>query len=237
MESTTDALFNEGTETMHARLPYDLRRGPASRAAAWIPLIAAAALVAACGDDPAGPAPDPDIRPPGEFVLLKPAPGSPPVVTMDTSFVAVKGQRSEVRIRYAPVPPDDSGEEFLELRFEDESLLSYPVDHPRAGALFADGDTVVIRIQVDQATLSATFEPSGLQFNPAVPAELEMRYLNADPDLDGDGDDDPELESEIDLWRQEKVGDPWERVGTVTDLTTEGVEADLTEFSRYGLGI
>jgi hypothetical protein len=193
--------------------------------------------VAACGNDPAGPGGGDDtIRPPAGLVILVPAAGAPAVSTLDTSFVATKGVRSEVRIRYAPVPPED-GEEFLELDLEDESLLRYPINHPRAGALFAPGDTVTIQITVDPATLSATLEPSGLQFDPLNPAELELRYQNADPDFDGDGDDDPELEDDIDLWRQENPGDPWERVGTLQDFSLDRVRAELTEFSRYALGI
>ncbi|MDH3297726.1 MAG: hypothetical protein OEM96_05565 [Gemmatimonadota bacterium] len=206
--------------------------------------VAAMLLVvgaAACGEDPAGPngggGVGDTIRPPNGLVLLVPDAGAPALTTLDTAFLATKGVRSEMRIRYEPVPPDDSGERFLELRIEDQSLLSYPVGHPKAGALFVDGDTVTIRIVVDPATLSVTLSPSGLQFDPLVPAELELRYVNADPDFDGDGDDDPELEDEIDLWRQENPGDPWKRVGILKDSTLDRVRANLTEFSRYALGI
>jgi hypothetical protein len=151
---------------------------------------------------------------------------------LDTTFIATKGIRSEIRIRYEPVPPDDSGERFLELRIEAESLLRFP-----SGALIEDGNTVAIRIEIDPTTLSVTLSPSGLQFDLLVPAELELRYVNADPDFDGDGDPDPELEGDIDLWRQETPGDPWERVGTLKDATLDRVRANLTEFSRYALGI
>jgi hypothetical protein len=61
--------------------------------------------------------------------------------------------------------------------------------------------------------------------------------LNADGDYDEDGEDDPELEGSIDLWRQEKPGDPWVRVGDVKDLELDRVRAFLTAFSRYGLAI
>jgi len=212
------------------------RTGPGLTGPVLAMLMALAA--SGCGNDPAGPGDGNDnVRPPNGLVILVPAAGSPALETLDTTFVATKGVRSEVRIRYEPVPPDDSGERFLELRIEDESLLSYPVGHPRAGAPFLDGDTVTIRVTVDPATLSVTLTPSGLQFDPLVPAELELRYVNADPDFDGDGDDDPELEDEIDLWRQENPGDPWERVGVLKDSTLDRVRANLTQFSRYALGI
>lgn len=197
-----------------------------------------ALAVSACGNDPAGPGGgNDDVRPPNGLALLVPAVGAPALVTLDTTFVATKGVRSEVRIRYEPVPPEVSGERFLELRIDDESLLSYPIGHPRAGAPFIAGDTVTIRVTVDPATLSVVLSPSGLQFDPLAPAELELRYVNADPDFDGDGDDDPELEDDIDLWRQENPGDPWERVGILKDSSLDRVRANLTEFSRYALGI
>jgi hypothetical protein len=57
------------------------------------------------------------------------------------------------------------------------SLLRYPANHPtRPGDVFSPGDTVWIRVLVDPQVLVATFEPSGLAFNPVEPAELEIRY-------------------------------------------------------------
>ncbi|TFG65825.1 MAG: hypothetical protein E4H28_03380 [Gemmatimonadales bacterium] len=212
--------------------------GKPGRIAGPVLAMLAGFAIAGCGDDPAGPGRGGDTtRPPTGLIILVPDAGAPPLATSDTSFVATKGVRSEVLLRYAPVPPDDTGDQFLELRIEDQSLLRYPIGHPRAGALFVDGDTVTISISIDPATLSATLLPSGLQFDPLNPAELELRYQNADPDFDGDGDDDPDLEDDIDLWRQENPGDPWERVGTLQDFSLDRVRADLTEFSRYALGI
>lgn len=188
--------------------------------------------IAGCGDDPVGPDGGGDnTRPPTGLIILVPDAGAPALLTSDTSFVATKGVRAEVRLRY------DNGDQFLELDIEDRSLFRYPISHPRAGALFVDGDTVTISISIDPATLSATLLPSGLQFDPLNPAEFELRYQNADPDFDGDGDDDPELEGDIDLWRQVNPGDPWERVGTLQDFSLDRVRAELTEFSRYALGI
>lgn len=197
-------------------------------------LLVALGMLGCGGDDPAGPGGGNggNTRPPSGLLILVPDAGAPALTTLDTTFIATKGIRSEIRIRYEPVPPEDSGERFLELRIEAESLLRFP-----GGALIEDGNTVAIRITIDPTTLSVTLSPSGLQFDPLVPAELELRYLNADPDFDGDGDDDPDLIDDIDLWRQETPGDPWERVGTLKDVSLERVRANLTEFSRYALGI
>ena len=184
------------------------------------------------------PPPPPTTKSTEELSFLRPSAAAPGLVTTDTSFVATRGEALEIEIDYLPRPGQTGGEEFLELELDDESLLRYPPSHPRAGAFFQDGDTVTIRIQVDPTTLIVTLEPSGLQFDADEPAELELRYGNADDDYDGDGaPDPPENEAEIDLWRQENPGDPWTRVGKLKDAQLDRVRGDLTSFSRYALAI
>lgn len=203
-------------------------------------LLATVAAATACddNDDPTGPAQPPDSIPDAQLTFLRQAATAPPLVTYDTTFVATAGEALDLEIRYQPPVGEDSGEKFLEFRLDDESLARYPASHPtRPGQAFAVGDTVWIRIVVDPQRLIATMEPSGLGFNPARPAELEIRYSNADDDYDDDGVADPELEVEIDLWRQENPGDDWERSGDIKDLETDRVRALLDGFSRYGLGI
>jgi hypothetical protein len=160
-------------------------------------------------------------------------------LTTDTTVIATKGQDLEVRLFYAPSPGSGSqtGEEFLRLKIEEETLLRYPDNHPRQGALFQDGDTVSIRIQIAPADIIATLEPSGLLFNTNEPAKLKLRYAESDDDIDEDGSPDPELEVEIDMWRQENPGDPWFRIGTVKSEDLDEVEAELFGFSRYALAI
>jgi hypothetical protein len=194
----------------------------------------------ACGDgDPAGPGNGGEVVPEAQLTFLRQATDAPALDTYQLEFVATAGQSAEVEIRYLPRPGEDSGERFLRFRLEDGSLLRYPSNHPtRPGATFQPGDTVHIRITVDDPSLlRATFAPSGLEFSPSAPAELELGYPEADADYDDDGVEDPELETEIDLWRQERPGDDWERVGDIKDLELDEIEADLTKFSRYGLAI
>lgn len=202
-------------------------------------LALASAAVAGCGDEePTGIQDPPDTLPEGQLTFLRQDAQAPSLVTYDTTVIATAGQALDLEIRYAPLPNQDSGEKFLEFELDDESLLRYPADHPtRPGDVFSPGDTVWIRVLVDPQVLVATFEPSGLAFNPVEPAELEIRYGNADDDYDEDGEADPELEVEIDLWRQESQGDEWERSGDLKDLETDRVRAFLDGFSRYGLGI
>lgn len=201
-------------------------------------LLAVPLLLSACGDDsPTDPGPIP--IPEAQLTFLRQAPNAPPLLTTDTTVVATKGQDLEVRLFYAPPPGSGSatGEEFLRLKIEEETLLRYPENHPRQGAAFQDGDTVSIRIQVAPDDIIATLEPSGLTFNPNEPAKLKLRYAQSDEDIDDDGDADPELEDEIDMWRQENLGDPWFRIGTVKSEDLDEVEADLFGFSRYALAI
>jgi len=201
-------------------------------------MIAMALLISACGDDgPTSPGPMP--VPEAQLTFLRQAPTAPPLLTTDTTVIATKGQDLEVRLFYAPAPGSGSqtGEEFLRLKIEEETLLRYPANHPRQGAVFQDGDTVSIRIQVAPEDIIATLEPSGLLFNTNEPAKLKLRYAEADDDIDEDGSPDPELEVEIDMWRQENPGDPWFRIGNVKSEDLDEVEAELFGFSRYALAI
>lgn len=201
-------------------------------------LVAMLLLIAACGDDePTSPGPIP--VPEAQLTFLRQAPTAPPLLTTDTTVIATRGQDLEVRLFYAPPAGSGSatGEEFLRLKIDEETLLRYPASHPRQGALFQDGDTVSIRIQVAPQDIIATLEPNGLLFNTNEPAKLKLRYAEADEDIDDDGDDDPELEVEIDMWRQETPGDPWFRIGNVKSEDLDEVEADLFGFSRYALAI
>lgn len=203
------------------------------------PLVAGGLLgIAACGDDDAtGPEP-PDVVPEAQLTFLRPAAAAPLLATTDTTVVATAGEPLDLEIRYLPIGGAGEGEKFLEFELDDESLLRYPADHPtRAGEAFQPGDTIWIRVTVEASRLIAGFEPGGLVFNPVEPAELELRYFNADDDYDDDGLPDPELEGDIDLWRQEKPGDPWERVGDLKDVEFDRVRAFLRTFSRYGLAI
>jgi hypothetical protein len=178
--------------------------------------------------------------PEASLSFLRPATLAQPLLTTDTSFVATRGVELRVRLFYAPEAgsTDPVGERFLEFEIDESSLLRYPpTGHPKAGQLFQDGDTITISLHVETDTLLIELEPTGLQFDEFDPAELELRYGEADDDYDDDGESDPELEEDIDLWRQEKPGDPWFRVGELKDADEDKIRARLTSFSRYALAI
>ena len=126
------------------------------------------------------------------------------------------------------------GEEYLRLRVDSPSLLSYP-----DGTLFQVGDSVLITVRVvDPEQIYFEFEPSGLRFNPSVPAELKIEYAETEGDLDDDGDvdgDDDAIEQVIDLWRQEQAGQDFVKLGAVKIEELDEIEADILGFTRYAI--
>lgn len=167
-----------------------------------------------------------DLVPEAELEFVPVGAGAPPLETTDTSFWAVRGQSRELEIRYVGQGGPGTGKRFLELKVDDESLLRRP-----DGTTFALGDSIEIFVRVEDAQLfRATFEPSGLRFNPLEPAELEFKYDEADLTF-------LDRETEFDLWRQELSGQPWERIGSVQIEDLDEIEAELLGFTRYALAI
>jgi hypothetical protein len=200
------------------------------RAARLISLVAAALLVTACGSSDPG---DDDIRPPGELSIIRLAATSPPLWNPVDSFYAKKGVDREVSIFFQD-GVGGQGEEYLRLRVDAPTLLERPDGTP-----FAVGDSILIKVSVvSPDSILFELQPTGLKFNPDVPAELRIHYDHADDDLDDDGDVDTEddlVEDQLDIWRQEAPGEPFVRVGTAKSEELEEIEAELTGFSRYAI--
>lgn len=221
------------------------RIGPAARAAT----LGMGAILTACLSDVTAPERSAEPRAvvsvgsghgTGPEHFLRPAADAPELRTRDTTFVATRGQHLRVELHYAEGQGRASGRRFLRFELDAESLARYPEDHPtRAGEAFQPGDTVHISISVEEDRLGAKFRPSGLQFDPGAPVELEMAYVASDGDLDGDGDvdSDDDLEEEIGIWKQEADGGPWELVGWLKDLDSDEIKAWLTSFTRYAVAI
>jgi hypothetical protein len=150
---------------------------------------------------------------------------APALETMDTSFWAVKGQDREVEIRYQGQGGSGTGKEFLEFVVEEETLLRRPDGTP-----FAEGDSVEITVSIDPQLFVVTFGPSGLQFNPNEPAKLELDYDEAE-------DDFLVIEGAIEFWKQENLGDDWERQISVKTEELDEIEVLMTSFTRYGLAV
>lgn len=185
-------------------------------------------VLVSCGDDPTGG--DDLIVEQDALTFVRLAADAAPVVR-DTGFWAVRGENRELEI---DIPAPDGGtREFLEFQVDAGSLLQRP-----DGTVFQEGDSVFISVSIAPDSVLVRFEPSGLRFDPARPAQLEIDYGAADPDLDDDGDidaDDDDFESRLAIWKQERPGDPWLRLGTVQFEDLDEVEADIIGFTGFAL--
>ena len=195
-------------------------------------LLGALALAAAagCGDSTGtgGGAPTDDLQ----FLRLDAS--APPLAATTATLLATKGQDAELRLFHRARTGEQDSTEFLRFRLDDESLLRYP-----DGSLIDVGEQVLITVTViDLANLVVQFEPSGLLFNPAEPAELKFKFNETDDDLDEDGDvDDDDLshESSLAIWRQEFAGAPWVRLSSLIEVELDEISADLLGFTNYAI--
>lgn len=186
--------------------------------------VGLALALAACDGDSSGPSNPPIANEDDlQFVVIRA--DAPPLVTTDTSFWAVAGESRRLVIRQQPDEPGNEGDEFLRFEVKSGSLLRRP-----DGTAFQPGDSVLIRVTLDSTRVLAEFRPSGLEFDPDEPAELKIEYEDAE-------DEFLEIEGEIDLWRQERVGEPWVRLGSVRFEDLDEIEAKLTGFTRFALAI
>ncbi|MGK7313166.1 MAG: hypothetical protein ACN0LA_13080 [Candidatus Longimicrobiales bacterium M2_2A_002] len=206
------------------------------RRARWTLLLAVAVLggVAACDESATGPAQE--GVPEGSLQFLTMPSDLQPLETRDTSFWAVRGEDSQLVIRYVPEAGATEGEEFLTFRVRAQSLYRKPNGDP-----FAPGDSIEIHVTIDDTgRFLFDFEPSGLEFNPNEPAELEIEYRRLNGDLDDDGDvddDDIEIEQSMRLWKQEAPGALWFPVGTIILEETDEIEGVIDSFTGFAVAV
>jgi hypothetical protein len=203
-------------------------------------LLAATALaVAACSDssqsaDPGTPA--------SSLTFLELASTAPPLCADSVGAWFVKdpsGQDKEIALEFpGSGNPADCGsgstEDFLRLRISGGSLLRRP-----DSTLISNGDSVFISVKwVGNDSILFVLQPSGLLFSPSDPAQLKIEYGEAGPDLNHDTHVDSEddmIEHRLDIWRQERPGDPFFRVGTAKIEEDNEIEAKLNGFSRFAI--
>ena len=96
---------------------------------------------------------------------------------------------------------------------------------------------ITVRV-VDPANILFELEPSGLSFNPSEPAELKIHYNHADHDFNQDGTVnlfDDQIKSQLAIWRQEALSDPFVKLGSVNVEESEEINADILGFTRYAI--
>ena len=210
--------------------PVHTGRARGAPSLATLALAAVVAAVAACGTDPVQPI---ETRPAGSLDILRRAATAPPLVSDQATFGAVKGQDRELRLYYQDTGAPGSGAEFLRLRVNAGTL-----DRRPDGSAIAQGDSVLITVTADPALMSVDFQPTGLRFSSSQPAELRIRWAEADDDVNVDGKvdaTDDALRAKLAIWRQEGAKDPWGKLATILKLDVEEAEATLTGFSGYAV--
>ncbi|HWA56871.1 MAG TPA: hypothetical protein VG692_06445 [Gemmatimonadales bacterium] len=202
-------------------------------------MAAALVTVAACSDSSTS---SDGGTPPSGLTVLRLTGTAPALCGDSTGAWFVKdpnGQDQEIALVFPETgDPGDctlgQTHDFLRLKLKKISLLRRPDN-----TLISDGDSVFISVKwVGNDSILFDMRPSGLLFDPANPAELHIEYGEAGDDLNHDGRVDGEdsvVETKLDIWRQERPGDPFFRVGTAKSEDNNEIEARLNGFSRFAL--
>jgi len=87
---------------------------------------------------------------------------------------------------------------------------------------------------------SLKYLPSGLVFNPAKPAELRLDFANADDDYNRDGmvtRADTLLVPTFGIWKQEFAGQPWVRLSSRVEVSSDlqEIEAQILSFTNHAI--
>ena len=192
-------------------------------------LLVGTAALASCGESTS-----PQGKQTNELHFLRLAPTSPPLASQTAAFYAKVGEDREIRMFFRPRPLETDSTEFLRFRVDAGALARRP-----DGSAFAAGDSILITITMtDLSRLIVDFQPSGLRFNTQRPAELKIRYENADHDFDDDGDEDARdlsLEGTFNIWMRENATQPWFPLGSIRHLEIDEVEADIFGFTNHAL--
>jgi len=221
-------LYETSTQTLNP----DLTDMSSSRSIGLALALTLAVGALACDNEPLGPLPG-DTKTEDQLTFVRFDPAFISQIPLQASFWAFRGRSARLIIRSNPSGPGPSGEKFLELELDDETLLRRP-----DGTLFAEGDSVLISVAVDPGgRFLFEFSPSGLQFNPVEPAELRIRYVLAQEDLNGDGtvdNRDLDFERLLAVWKRERSSDPWVRLLSL-EIEEDELEADLAGFTGFAL--
>jgi hypothetical protein len=143
------------------------------------------------------------------------------------TFWAVRGQARSVQINYLSSTGDTSAP-FLRLTITD------PVYVPGIGDL-APGDSVLVTVNIDPATIKVSLEPTGTRFGD--PAQLQISYGGAGGDLNADGvvdSTDARIETQLlGLWYREGADSAWAQIPASQSLADKSFIAALQHFSEY----
>ncbi len=194
-------------------------------------LIAACAmaLLASCSDPTMPPS---ELRTTEQLHFLRTRLDAPPLSSSMASFYAKRGSDRGVALYFRPRAGSKDSTRLLEFRVPSGSLAQRPDGRP-----FAPGDSVLITIRVtDPVHMIIAFEPSGLKFSSASPAQLELSFSNADDDVNDDGnvdDKDEQARKSLSVWVQEAPGGLWAKVKSALFLDLRELQGGIAGFSGY----
>ena len=198
-------------------------------------------LVAAGCTDQTGPSPTAvpvplaavvPTPPPGTHILRQSA-TAPRLTTYQVSFWAKRGTQTTVFVNYRRRPSQWLPDPFLRFRIPINGLVA-----GAGGVPLARGDSVRITLTIDTVLFNVDFQPSGVLFSSASPAQLAIWYQDASPDLNGDGvvdAADQALKDQLAIWYRGSKAGPWKQVWSKNDTSQEVVTAALYHFSQYAV--
>ena len=196
-------------------------------------------LVAAACSDQTGPSPTALQMPlaavasPTGTHILQQAATAPRLQTYQMSFWAKRGTQTTVFVNYRRRPGQWLPDPFLRFRIPINGLVAGAGSVP-----LARGDSVRITLTIDTVFFNVDFQPSGVLFSSASPAQLAFWYENASPDLNGDGvvdATDQVLKDQLAIWYRGSRTQAWRQVWSKNDPSQEVVTAALYHFSQYAV--
>jgi hypothetical protein len=178
--------------------------------------------------------PDAESRTATDLRLLAAPYSTPPLVTTQVSFYAVKGKAAAADIWYHARAGRTDSLKFLEFRMGAGSL-----DRRPDGSTISAGDSVLITLTVtDQRHFIVEFQPAGLAFSSNDQATLKLIYAACGEDLNYDGKvdaADDAIAQQLSIWRQEAPFQPWFKVSSAVDKSAKEVNAQLEGFTGYAV--
>ncbi len=193
-------------------------------------------LVAAACSDQTGPSPTALQMPlaalasPTGTHILQQAATAPRLQTYQMSFWAKRGTQTTVAVFYRRAPSQWLPDPFLRFKIPINGLVA-----GAGGMPLARGDSVLITMSIDTVLFTVDFQPSGVLFSTASPAQLAIWYKNANPDLNGDGvvdANDAALQEQLAFWYHGKV---WVKQWSKADTTQLSVSGPIYHFSQYAV--
>ncbi len=198
-------------------------------------------LVAAGCTDQTGPSPStvpPPLAalvpppPPGTHILVQ-SPTAPRLETYQVSFWAKRGTQTTVFVNYRRRPGQWLPDPFLRFKIPINGLVA-----GAGGVPLGRGDSVWMTLTIDTVLFNVDFQPSGVLFSSASPAQLAIWYQDASPDLNGDGivdSTDQALKDQLAIWYRSSKATAWRQVWSNNNTSDEVVTAALYHFSQYAV--